>query len=803
MGDRHTTVEKYSLAEHAQLRHSLHHRVLLEHQRQGRILLPENFSSEPLTAAASEWALDDYYFLQPVPARQRRSMLREAGVARIDPVEREVCRSLRLSRSRCGCSCREVCRPPLCPCCRSGIGCQVDQMAFPCSCSHGGCANPHGRVEFNAARVRTHFIRTLLQLGLEQNGPAECDDGMPPPEKRFCLDSGQLPSSVSLPSLSTSSLLPASSACVNSASVSTANGFEAHRVYFDTVERLPGPEAVVVAYDEDCDDDDEDEVSSETSSDTDDASFDRMSDEVDGEVAAAPNDPRQRTLDNYVVRYRRQHTCADAGPSNCSTADFTTGFQFTSLPVPQQSPNASSTTSTATVTNGCQFIPLPVPQPSPSNCISANDTTGFQFTPSPVPPRLSATAPLSSMLTSISALNSSLNAHLRSVVTCPGMTLEYPLTVSSSVDTTHAESAPCSMPSVYNMSNDTRRDCALPGENTHADSVPEAISDNCCVSVATTHASPHVCNSTDGATTDCLVSDDYKQMSCTQQETTDNCSRQHSGVASDSRASQQDAVYVPSSADDTKHGSYSVLEDTTTCTWSTETGNCTPENTTQCSCEPGVTDSHSTEHIAKLGLNVVDHGHGCSVATNGTAFSSLATATQDTIYSCCRPGDTVRADCCDTDDDAEGHSTADSTSDGTDHAPPCGCSVPEVEGTYVSRDNTHCGMSLGDAAPHFILSGNTNSSPATEDNVRDDSNIRSHSCLDETSPICTAADMDDIIRSCYTSENATNGEIVPGSTSDGYAMPDDRRHGSSVPENVGSSCSVSDDTATADDCCTQ
>ena len=294
MGDRHTTVERFSLMEHAQRRRSIHHKVLLEHQRQGRIFLPDNLSAD-----ASEWAIDDYYFLQPVPARQRRAMLREAGVARIDPAEREDCRSLRMSRGRCGCTCREVCRPPACPCCRSGIGCQVDQMAFPCSCSPTGCANPHGRVEFNAARVRGHFIRTLLQLGLEQNDA--------PPAKRCCLDTDQQ----SVSSLPHASSAPSPTFLMPGVSSSALFDSQTDTVYFDSVERLSGPETMTMACDVDYDDE-VDEDSSENSSEA-----DISGDDCDGTVV----DPRQRTLDDYVVRSSRQHTYADpAMPSNCCNA---------------------------------------------------------------------------------------------------------------------------------------------------------------------------------------------------------------------------------------------------------------------------------------------------------------------------------------------------------------------------------------------------------------------------------------------------------------------------------------------------
>ena len=372
MGDRHTSVEKYSLSEHAQLRRAVHHKVLMEHQRQGRIFLPENFSSQP--SEATEWALDEYYFLQPVPARQRRAMLHEAGVVRIDSSEREECRSLRLSRGRCGCSCREVCRPPSCACYRSGISCQVDQMAFPCSCSRIGCANPHGRVEFNATRVRAHFIRTLLQLGLEQNvAAADNDSGLPPPAKRCRLDDDQMPTpSLSYSSSSSSSLL-VSSAHVDSASVLTTNSFEPQTIYFDSVDSLPSPQGtMVVAFDEDYEEDD-DEGSSETCSD-DGATDDGILDDADIHgMAAIPHDPRQRTLDNYIIRFSQQHVYADPGSSNCNTGNFPSGLQFGM--VTHSTLNAPLN---STVT-GCSLTPQCHPLPDNTYCMPYNTRHEYMF----------------------------------------------------------------------------------------------------------------------------------------------------------------------------------------------------------------------------------------------------------------------------------------------------------------------------------------------------------------------------------------------------------------------------------------
>ncbi|KAK2497903.1 hypothetical protein MC885_006120 [Smutsia gigantea] len=123
---------------------------------------------EALTVAMAGGQLEEMTFLQPYPARQRRALLRAAGVRRIDREEKRELQALRQSREDCGCRCDRVCDPATCSCCRAGIQCQVDHTAFPCGCCREGCENPRGRVEFNQTRVQTHFIHTLTRLQLEQ-----------------------------------------------------------------------------------------------------------------------------------------------------------------------------------------------------------------------------------------------------------------------------------------------------------------------------------------------------------------------------------------------------------------------------------------------------------------------------------------------------------------------------------------------------------------------------------------------------------------------------------------------------------
>lgn len=119
----------------------------------------------------SEGDNEAYGFLQPVTARQRRALLKAAGVRKIDTAEKDECRQLRTSREVCGCTCRGYCDPDTCECSQAGIKCQVDRLKpheFPCGCTRDGCANVNGRIEFNPVRVKTHFIHTIMRLELEK-----------------------------------------------------------------------------------------------------------------------------------------------------------------------------------------------------------------------------------------------------------------------------------------------------------------------------------------------------------------------------------------------------------------------------------------------------------------------------------------------------------------------------------------------------------------------------------------------------------------------------------------------------------
>lgn len=71
--------------------------------------------------------VDDYFFLQPLPTKRRRALLRASGVHRIDAEEKQELRAIRLSREECGCDCRLYCDPEACACSQAGIKCQVSR----------------------------------------------------------------------------------------------------------------------------------------------------------------------------------------------------------------------------------------------------------------------------------------------------------------------------------------------------------------------------------------------------------------------------------------------------------------------------------------------------------------------------------------------------------------------------------------------------------------------------------------------------------------------------------------------------
>ncbi|XP_069560291.1 cysteine/serine-rich nuclear protein 2 [Brachyistius frenatus] len=186
MARHHSSIRHYTLGEFAREQETSHRNTLRQHLRQEKLnarkmkltrngtvecaqadlLTLEDVSDEDLDVDGVE--VDDCFFLQPLPTKRRRALLRASGIARIDAREKAELRAIRLSREECGCDCRLYCDPRHCGCSQAGIKCQVDRMSFPCGCSRDGCGNVAGRIEFNPLRVRTHYLHTIMKLDLEK-----------------------------------------------------------------------------------------------------------------------------------------------------------------------------------------------------------------------------------------------------------------------------------------------------------------------------------------------------------------------------------------------------------------------------------------------------------------------------------------------------------------------------------------------------------------------------------------------------------------------------------------------------------
>ena len=174
MENNHVYSRKFTLETHAEERKKVHKEILLRQKRfakmnkQSSTSESDDDSYDDLSDFSDiDFENDNCYFLQPVPIKQRRALLRASGVRKIETTEKEECRDIRISREFCGCNCRAYCNPELCSCSQAGIKCQVDRMSFPCGCSREGCCNANGRVEFNPVRLRTHFIHTIMRIEME------------------------------------------------------------------------------------------------------------------------------------------------------------------------------------------------------------------------------------------------------------------------------------------------------------------------------------------------------------------------------------------------------------------------------------------------------------------------------------------------------------------------------------------------------------------------------------------------------------------------------------------------------------
>ncbi|RWS26043.1 Cysteine/serine-rich nuclear protein 3-like protein [Leptotrombidium deliense] len=186
MDYRHCHIKCFSLDDHAEEKKQVHKNILLrqkkfakqyqKHHAASTSESDEDSNDDVSDISESELEMDSCYFLQPVPIRQRRALLRASGVRKIESLEKEECRDIRASREYCGCECRIYCDPETCQCSLAGIKCQVDRLSFPCGCTRDGCGNLNGRVEFNPLRVRTHFIHTLMRLELERKNEQQVEE---------------------------------------------------------------------------------------------------------------------------------------------------------------------------------------------------------------------------------------------------------------------------------------------------------------------------------------------------------------------------------------------------------------------------------------------------------------------------------------------------------------------------------------------------------------------------------------------------------------------------------------------------
>lgn len=128
MARHHMHNRTFSLAEHAAEQRRVHR--LQDMNANNSSTDDTDTDDEPSENSGSDLDTESNGFLQPVPARQRRVMLKTAGVLKIDTNEKDECRKIRTSREMCGCSCRDYCDPDTCFCSQSGIQCQVRVCEF-------------------------------------------------------------------------------------------------------------------------------------------------------------------------------------------------------------------------------------------------------------------------------------------------------------------------------------------------------------------------------------------------------------------------------------------------------------------------------------------------------------------------------------------------------------------------------------------------------------------------------------------------------------------------------------------------
>ncbi|KAI1708263.1 cysteine/serine-rich nuclear protein 2 [Ditylenchus destructor] len=141
------------------------------------MLFDDEFDSEDEDEADFQ---DSLIFLHPLGSKARRLILKNAGV-QVDKSLKVEYEDITKSRLSCGCQCTNgKCLPSSCECALAGIKCQVDRPSYPCACiDDSACENPEGRQVFDALKVHTHFLQTIMRLKCAENaedqpGPEAC-----------------------------------------------------------------------------------------------------------------------------------------------------------------------------------------------------------------------------------------------------------------------------------------------------------------------------------------------------------------------------------------------------------------------------------------------------------------------------------------------------------------------------------------------------------------------------------------------------------------------------------------------------
>lgn len=188
MARKHSALRRFTVDEHAAEQRSrrrerhrekltrerfetLKHKLIVSgavDQNEAERLAMERILDEDPDVLVGEPDFEDGGYLQPFSSKRRQALLLAAGVKVIDKEEKRQLHALRLSREVCGCDCQGFCEPETCACSQAGIKCQVDRLNFPCGCTKDSCGNVAGRIEFDAKRVQTHYIHTIMRLELQR-----------------------------------------------------------------------------------------------------------------------------------------------------------------------------------------------------------------------------------------------------------------------------------------------------------------------------------------------------------------------------------------------------------------------------------------------------------------------------------------------------------------------------------------------------------------------------------------------------------------------------------------------------------